>query len=200
MARLIIDFFPPILSEYTGSSMLLDLHIEGSAPVTLLVRDESRSTRSTSGYMEDDKSVQGHSEENLARLEAKNQRKFHNVSQRLHTSIGDDSFDTFSNNQEKKRRAKKHNDAKKHAKKKFQGGAEIKGDLETSMSVSSSKSSLFLDSFHSESEKGGSKSKEGLVSKHESKSCCSSDESRNDSEDGKSSNSSNKRQSKGIWT
>lgn len=29
--------------------MLLDLHLEGSAPVTLLVRDESRSTRSTSG-------------------------------------------------------------------------------------------------------------------------------------------------------
>ena len=27
---------------------MLDLHIEGAAPVTLLVRDESRSTRSTS--------------------------------------------------------------------------------------------------------------------------------------------------------
>ena len=32
--------------------MVLDLHVEGSAPVTLLVRDESRSTRSTSGNRE----------------------------------------------------------------------------------------------------------------------------------------------------
>ena len=178
--------------------MLLDLHIEGSAPVTLLVRDESRSTRSTSGYMEDDKSVQGYSEDNHAHLEEKNKR-FHNISQGLHATVGDDSFDPFSNNQEKKRRAKKNNHVKKHAKKKFKGGAEMKGDLETSMSVSSSKSSLFLDSFHSESEKGGSKGKDGLASKHESKSCCSSDESRNDSEDDKSSNSSNKREIKGIF-
>ena len=34
--------------------MMLDLHIEGAAPVTLLVRDESRSTRSTSVNKEDD--------------------------------------------------------------------------------------------------------------------------------------------------
>ena len=34
--------------------MMLDLHIEGAAPVTLLVRDESRSTRSTSMNKEDD--------------------------------------------------------------------------------------------------------------------------------------------------
>ena len=33
---------------------MLDLHIEGAAPVTLLVRDESRSTRSTSVNKEDD--------------------------------------------------------------------------------------------------------------------------------------------------
>ena len=29
--------------------MVLDLHIEGAGPITLLVRDESRSTHSTSG-------------------------------------------------------------------------------------------------------------------------------------------------------
>ena len=34
--------------------MMLDLHIEGAAPVTLLVRDESRSTRSTSFNREED--------------------------------------------------------------------------------------------------------------------------------------------------
>ena len=34
--------------------MMLDLHIEGAAPVTLLVRDESRSTRSTSMNKDDD--------------------------------------------------------------------------------------------------------------------------------------------------
>ncbi len=33
--------------------MMLDLHIEGAAPVTLLVRDESRSTRSTSVNKDD---------------------------------------------------------------------------------------------------------------------------------------------------
>ena len=42
-----------LLSEHhpedqMGSMLMLDLHIEGAAPVTLLVRDESRSTRSTS--------------------------------------------------------------------------------------------------------------------------------------------------------
>ena len=41
-------------SEHSGSSMMLDLHIEGAAPVTLLVRDESRSTRSTSFNREED--------------------------------------------------------------------------------------------------------------------------------------------------
>ena len=41
-------------SDQSGSSMMLDLHIEGAAPVTLLVRDESRSTRSTSVNKEDD--------------------------------------------------------------------------------------------------------------------------------------------------
>ncbi|XP_059089353.1 uncharacterized protein LOC131885344 [Tigriopus californicus] len=41
-----------IYEEHSNSSMLLDLHLEGSAPVTLLVRDESRSTRSTSGNRE----------------------------------------------------------------------------------------------------------------------------------------------------
>lgn len=34
--------------------MMLDLHIEGAAPVTLLVRDESRSTRSTSVNKDED--------------------------------------------------------------------------------------------------------------------------------------------------
>lgn len=34
--------------------MMLDLHIEGAAPVTLLVRDESRSTRSTSMNRDED--------------------------------------------------------------------------------------------------------------------------------------------------
>ena len=34
--------------------MMLDLHIEGAAPVTLLVRDESRSTRSTSVNRDED--------------------------------------------------------------------------------------------------------------------------------------------------
>ena len=34
--------------DHETGSLMLDLHIEGAAPVTLLVRDESRSTRSTS--------------------------------------------------------------------------------------------------------------------------------------------------------
>ena len=37
--------------------MMLDLHIEGAAPVTLLVRDESRSTRSTSFNREEDEEL-----------------------------------------------------------------------------------------------------------------------------------------------
>lgn len=36
---------------------MLDLHIEGAAPVTLLVRDESRSTRSTSFNREEDEEL-----------------------------------------------------------------------------------------------------------------------------------------------
>ena len=38
-----------VLPDHSDSSMVLDLHVEGAGPITLLVRDESRSTRSTSG-------------------------------------------------------------------------------------------------------------------------------------------------------
>ena len=34
------------ISDASSSSLQLDLHVEGSTPVTLLVRDESRSTKS----------------------------------------------------------------------------------------------------------------------------------------------------------
>ena len=43
-----------LFTDHSGSTMMLDLHIEGAAPVTLLVRDESRSTRSTSFNKDDD--------------------------------------------------------------------------------------------------------------------------------------------------
>merc|ERR1711976_412420 len=45
--RLSPNVHQQLSTEHSGSSMMLDLHIEGAAPVTLLVRDESRSTRST---------------------------------------------------------------------------------------------------------------------------------------------------------
>ena len=61
-----------LLSEHhpqdqMGSMLMLDLHIEGAAPVTLLVRDESRSTRSTS--MNKDESL------DLDLIEAENQEE-----------------------------------------------------------------------------------------------------------------------------
>ena len=78
--------------EFTGSSMLLDLHIEGSGPVTLLVRDESRSTRSTSACQEDD---QCNSDENIAQIEEKCVRRVNDIQQVLGSTIGDESFDTL---------------------------------------------------------------------------------------------------------
>ena len=131
------------LSEYTGSSMLLDLHIEGSGPVTLLVRDESRSTRSTSACMEDD---QVNSDENIAQIEDKHVRRVNDIQQVLGSTVGDESFDTLSMIEERKRRRRKHSHARKQAKKKLKYEKESNEKLENSMSVSSSKSSLFLDS------------------------------------------------------
>ena len=138
------------LSEYTGSSMLLDLHIEGSGPVTLLVRDESRSTRSTSACMEDD---QVNSDENIAQIEDKRVRRVNDIQQVLGSTVGDESFDTLSMIEERKRRRRKHSHARKQAKKKMKYDKEPNGKLENSMSVSSSKSSLFLDSESIGSEK-----------------------------------------------
>ena len=133
---------------------MLDLHIEGSGPVTLLVRDESRSTRSTSGCMEDDRSNHGISDENIAKIEDKCVRHVNNIQQVLGSTIGDESFDTLSMIQERKRRRRKHSQTRKNNKKKLKSDHDSKGKLEDSMSLSSSKSSLFLDSFPSESEKG----------------------------------------------
>ena len=173
--------------------MLLDLHIEGSAPVTLLVRDESRSTRSTSGCPEDDQK----SEENLAHLGARPKRRVHNVHQVLDSTIGDDSFDVVSMTQETKRRKNKHSHPTKPKKKKINCDEVTSGDLEASVSISSSRSSLFLDSFHSVSEKGDINEKENRCSQYESKSRCSTNEYMHDSENEKSSISSMRIDNKG---
>ena len=107
-----------VFSEYTGSSMLLDLHIEGSAPVTLLVRDESRSTRSTSGYLEDDKSVAGNSNENLSNIKDSSKPRVEDTKGNS-MIMGDDSFDNLSINREKKRRAEIQAHPRKQKKKKI---------------------------------------------------------------------------------
>ena len=122
--------------------MLLDLHIEGSGPVTLLVRDESRSTRSTSACLEDD---QCNSDENIAQIEEKCIRRVNDIQQVLGSTVGDESFDTLSMVEERKRRRRKNGQARKHPKKKLKSEIESKGKFENSMSVASSKSSLFLD-------------------------------------------------------
>ena len=119
--------------------MLLDLHIEGSAPVTLLVRDESRSTRSTSGNLEDEKSVDGNSAENLTPLETKPKRKTHKVQQGHGNAVADDSYDNSVVNQGKKVRTKKH---RKQFKETSPDDVEAGEGIGKSMSVSSSKSSL----------------------------------------------------------
>ena len=168
--------------------MLLDLHVEGSGPVTLLVRDESRSTRSTSGCLEDDRSNHGISDENIAQIEGKCVREVNNIGQVLGSTIGDESFDTLSMIQERKRRRRRHSHNKKNAKKKLKCDNDSKGKLENSMSVSSSKSSLFLDSFPSESEKGDD------IDKFSS----SSDESKHENIDDKSSISSNKNETRPL--
>ena len=168
--------------------MLLDLHVEGSGPVTLLVRDESRSTRSTSGCLEDDRSNHGISDENIAQIEGKGVREVNNIGQVLGSTIGDESFDTLSMIQERKRRRRRHSHNKKNAKKKLKCDNDSKGKLENSMSVSSSKSSLFLDSFPSESEKGDD------IDKFSS----SSDESKHENIDDKSSISSNKNETRPL--
>ena len=155
-------------SEYTGSSMLLDLHIEGSAPVTLLVRDESRSTRSTSGYLEDDKSVAGNSNENLSNIKDSSKPRVED------TIMGDDSFDNLSITREKKRRSEIQAHSRKHKKKKIKRDEESRDFLEASMSVSSSKSSLFLDS--EGSEKADAQEDVNICSKYESRSPSASDE------------------------
>ena len=129
--------------------MLLDLHIEGSAPVTLLVRDESRSTRSTSGNMEDEKSI-GNSEEHLISADTKPKRKKH--TQQGDRNVAEDSSDNLLLDQEKQKRARKRNHSRRHT-------SEIPkpdfhtGETGNSISSSSSKSSLFLDSFHSDPER-----------------------------------------------
>ena len=138
--------------EYTGSSMMLDLHIEGSGPVTLLVRDESRSTRSTSGCMEDDRSNHGISDENIAKIEDKCVRHVSNIQQALGSTIGDESFDTLSMIQERKRRRRKHSQTRKKNKKKLKCDHNSKGKLEDSMSVSSSKSSSIFSCLDSSDE------------------------------------------------
>ena len=169
--------------EYTGSSMLLDLHIEGSGPVTLLVRDESRSTRSTSACLEDD---QCNSDENIAQIEEKCVRRVNDIQQVLGSTIGDESFDTLSMVEERKRRRRKNGQARKHPKKKLKSEIESKGKFENSMSVASSKSSLFLDS-----ESLGSEKADDI-----DKSATSSDDSKQDAIDDKSSISSNKKETR----
>ena len=162
-----------VFSEYTGSSMLLDLHIEGSAPVTLLVRDESRSTRSTSGYLEDDKSVAGNSNENLSNIKDSSKPRVEDTKGNS-MIMGDNSFDNLSINQEKKRRAEIQAHPRKQKKKKIKRDEESTDFLEASMSVSSSKSSLFLDS--EGSEKADAQEKGNICSKYESRSPSASDE------------------------
>ena len=162
-----------VFSEYTGSSMLLDLHIEGSAPVTLLVRDESRSTRSTSGYLEDDKSVAGNSNENLSNIKDSFKPRVEDTEGNS-MIMGDDSFDNLSITREKKRRSEIQSHSRKHKKKKIKRDEESRDFLEASMSVSSSKSSLFLDS--EGSEKGDAQEDGNICSKYESRSPSASDE------------------------
>ena len=112
--------------------MLLDLHIEGSGPVTLLVRDESRSTRSTSACMEDD---QVQSDENIANIEEKCVRRVNHIQEAFGSTVGDESFDTLSMIQERKRRRRKHSMAKKQAKKKLRS-VESNGKFENSLHFS----------------------------------------------------------------
>ena len=64
--------------DHETGSLMLDLHIEGAAPVTLLVRDESRSTRSTSM----NKSFQDESLD-LELIEAENNGIFRNNSDEI---------------------------------------------------------------------------------------------------------------------
>ena len=163
--------------------MLLDLHIEGSGPVTLLVRDESRSTRSTSACLEDD---QCNSDENIAQIEEKCVRRVNDIQQVLGSTVGDESFDTLSMVEERKRRRRKNGQARKHPKKKLKSEIESKGKFEHSMSVASSKSSLFLDSESLGSEKGD----------YNDKLATSSDDSKQDDVDDKSSISSNKKETR----
>ena len=64
--------------DHETGSLMLDLHIEGAVPVTLLVRDESRSTRSTSM----NKSFQDESLD-LELIEAENNGIFRNNSDEI---------------------------------------------------------------------------------------------------------------------
>ena len=141
--------------------MLLDLHIEGSAPVTLLVRDESRSTRSTSGGNLDDENRFAENFDNgddkLGDTISLSKKRKH-IQQHQTSRAATEEYEIFSASHARQKCHKR-----KHSKtgSKTQTNMAWKDQQNTnngklaighSQSLSSSKSSLSLDSFHSESE------------------------------------------------